>query len=382
MVIGDLSSPHFEMMMNRHVIAYNAFLRSRSNASRVWVLYYSSEPALKLGVYDASRTYSSSEEQTILVIGDGDLSYSSSRALDCYNNGTKLIASVLETSEQHQSIYRDSVKNINHILSFGHEVRFNLDARYLSQHFDSKSTKFDRIQWNFPHYKGRTNARLNRALIRDFFDSSKHFLNPSTGQIHMALLDHQGGAYSIDNQLWKQSWMPARYAAETAGMLLTHVLAFQPMYNISSYQFRDKPFLSKGVKQMYIFSVANGQTVAPKDLQLFSVFTVYANQTHHHLFRELIRSNIPPQFRVETVIHPITSDAETSGIDFDNLAKYSIFLFSERKPITQQSADCLRIAIGQIISKFGHTSSWNASHVKPAFLRQYERMSDSANHFQ
>ncbi len=42
----------------------------------------------------------------------------------------------------------------------------------------------------------------------------------------MALMDHQGAAYAKNLNDWKQSWMPARYAANN-NLLLTHVLPFQ-----------------------------------------------------------------------------------------------------------------------------------------------------------
>jgi hypothetical protein len=160
-------------------------------------------------------------------VGDGDLSFSASISTALSTKGTKMISTVLESEAEHRSIYKKSSQNIDTIRKSGHQVQFQVDARCLPKYFDSKTTLFDRIQWNFPHEKGRTNARKNRELLKHFFLSSKEVLNPSGGQVHLGLFDHQGGAYSTSLEHWKQSWMPARYAAEYAGLLLNHVLHFE-----------------------------------------------------------------------------------------------------------------------------------------------------------
>jgi len=178
-----------------------------------------------LQLYDGSLCYNTSQqERSILIVGDGDLSYSASIALS--NKTSQLVATVLESEADHRSIYSDSSRNIDIIRKWGHQVRFQVDARDLSKHFDTTTTLFDRIQWNFPHDKGRTNARNNRDLIKKFFASSKDVLNPNSGQIHVALFEHQGGAYCTSLEYWKQSWMPARYAGEY-GLLLLHVYPFE-----------------------------------------------------------------------------------------------------------------------------------------------------------
>jgi hypothetical protein len=175
-------------------------------------------------------------------------------------------------------VYRNSCQNIDIIRKNGHEVRFEVDATRLSDHFPSHtntSTRtrtnentnlnshqgldlglgLDRIQFNFPHWRGKTNNRRNRTLISNFLASSQQVLSPG-GQIHMALLKHQGGMRSNTNQEWKGSWLPAVYAAEH-GMLLSHLEPFRPGYDLSSYQFRDRPFhvLDKGRESyMHIFT--------------------------------------------------------------------------------------------------------------------------------
>ena len=119
-------------------------------------------------------------------------------------------------------MYAESQCNANVIESFGHDVRYQVDATKLLDYFESNT--FDRMHFNFPHWRGKANIRYNRLLLRDFFSSASAVLAPQ-GQIQLALMDPQGGMGSITMQAWKQSWMPAVHAAN-AGLLLVNVEPF------------------------------------------------------------------------------------------------------------------------------------------------------------
>lgn len=120
------------------------------------------------------------------------------------------------------TVYQHSEGNVQQIEACGHEVRFEVDATCLQQ---QELGSFDLIRFNFPHWKGKTNARRNRALLNDFFQSSKQVLKRN-GHVHVALMDHQGGAFATRMEEWKQSWTPARYAANH-GLLLISVEPFE-----------------------------------------------------------------------------------------------------------------------------------------------------------
>jgi len=238
-----------------------------------------------------SRSSSSSssrktEEKTILICGDGDLSFGASFATrlaevtqkrtdglasddHCDNDDVRLIVSVLESEIDHTSLYRNSVKNVQTIRDHGHEVLFGLDATDISRSFnvnnnddrdsdemssspENRCRLFHRIQFHFPHCRGKTNIRKNRELLQSFFRSSKKHLTPN-GEIHLALRNRQGGMHSETMGEWKQSWKPAQYAAEH-GLLLSNMLPYQPNYNLSAYQWKDLSFDAGPSPQMYVFT--------------------------------------------------------------------------------------------------------------------------------
>jgi hypothetical protein len=110
------------------------------------------------------------EDVVWLVVGDGDLSYSASIAPQLAKQGVQLVASVLEGEEDHQRVFRNSKANQNKILasSVCHNVLYSIDAKRLHDTFlpheksQQPAIRFDRIIFNFPHWRGKTNHRYNR----------------------------------------------------------------------------------------------------------------------------------------------------------------------------------------------------------------------------
>ena len=119
----------------------------------------------------------------------------------------------LRPSGIRHAVYQHSRANADVIASAGHGVAFGVDATALSTYFGGggggtgdavcgvgSSTAssspppppFDRVQFNFPHWRGKANNRYNRALLGDFLASAATVLSPR-GEIHVALCDGQGG---------------------------------------------------------------------------------------------------------------------------------------------------------------------------------------------
>jgi len=123
----------------------------------------------------------------ILVCGDGDLSYSSSIAPLWVD--INLTATVLESYEDHNKVYKKSHQNYEAITSQQqHKVLFGIDATNLTSYF--QSNYFDRVQFNFPHWRGKQNTKHNRILISEFLRSAEKVIS-SHGEIHLALCDGQ-----------------------------------------------------------------------------------------------------------------------------------------------------------------------------------------------
>jgi hypothetical protein len=81
------------------------------------------------------------------------------------------------------------------------------------------------------------------VLLGDFLKSASEVLMPGTGEVHVALLDAQGGARVNDLGQWKGSWKASQLAAE-AGLMLADVSPFDAAdeYRRSSYRGRDAAF--------------------------------------------------------------------------------------------------------------------------------------------
>jgi hypothetical protein len=200
-------------------------------------------------------------KETWLVVGDGDLSYSAWAARNLHDN-ISLFASVLEDEATHEQVYRNSASHADSIHASGHSVLFEVDATQLPSRFPASF--FDRIIFNFPHWRGKANNRYNRLLVNDFLQSAAQVLNPTTGEIHVALVPRQGGTNARNSTEWRQSWLVAQYAAEH-GLLLRNIRDFNVEYDLSSHRGVDRPFSIGDAPCQYILAYPNGD---PVDLKL------------------------------------------------------------------------------------------------------------------
>ena len=260
-------------------------IRNRSVCSSTGRLVAASSNSMIPIVHELNNKH-----KQILVVGDGDLSYSASivDALDCK---TRLIASVLEPNDVHERVYQDSSDNTAKIRSFAsHDVLFGIDARKLEDYFPTAN--FDRVEFNFPHWPGKNNIRYNRELLDSFLKSATSVLKPD-GEIHVALCDGQGGMPASTLDEWKQSWQPAVFAANHR-LLLSRLDPYEPEYTLSSHRGVDRGFKVGDCPKLFVFRFPNGKKVG-RDLQIS-----YRHELRILLHQELLNES-PTSF--DAIVH-------------------------------------------------------------------------------
>jgi hypothetical protein len=296
-----------------------------------------------------------------LVVGDGDLSYSA-WAAQYLQDSVILFASVLEDEETHQQVYRNSVSHADSIQASGHSVLFDVDATQLPSRFPPAF--FDRIIFNFPHWQGKANNRYNRLLVNDFLQSAAQVLNPTTGEIHVALIPGQGGTSARNLVEWRQSWMVAQYAADH-GLLLRTVRDFQVEYDLSSHRGVDRGFAIGDTPRQYILAHPNGDPVDGKmqmacrhelriRLQESAVAAMACGGSAGRLVftrEELVDGDAILQLAEAAVAGmgirasvPIR-DIITPSQDEDALLVFLLVYAGETQPLTRKMADMIRASL-------------------------------------
>nr|CAJ26364.1 hypothetical protein [Brachypodium sylvaticum] len=145
-----------------------------------------------------------SSAQSILVVGDGDFSFSLSLAT-AFGSGDELVATSLDTYEDLGTKYGSALSNVSELGRMGATVLHGVDAKVMHLHAHLLLRRFDRIVFNLPHagFRGREDnadmirpAHLDRAifvyratshqeLVRGFFGSARGMLGRH-GEIHVA----------------------------------------------------------------------------------------------------------------------------------------------------------------------------------------------------
>jgi len=194
-----------------------------------------------------------------------------------------LIASVLEDETTHQTVYRSSQANAQNVVQpespehQQHSVQYGIDATRLSDFFAPHS--LDRIIFNFPHWRGKSNHRYNRALVKDFLESCVPVLRPETGRVHIALVKGQSGMEANNVEEWRQTWTVPMFAND-AGLLLDAIEKFDIQYNLSSHRGKDRPFPTSQMPRRLIFRL-------PHDRDPINIDDEYQIACRHELRLEV-----------------------------------------------------------------------------------------------
>ncbi|RVW30257.1 Heavy metal-associated isoprenylated plant protein 41 [Vitis vinifera] len=101
----------------------------------------------KGGAEKCIKHYSSS--QRILLVGEGDFSFSLSLA-KAFGSGHNMVATSLDTQESLARKYSNGIENVRQLEARSCLVLHGVDATQMSQHFFLRTQRFDRIIYNFP----------------------------------------------------------------------------------------------------------------------------------------------------------------------------------------------------------------------------------------
>ncbi|WVZ65331.1 hypothetical protein U9M48_014712 [Paspalum notatum var. saurae] len=127
--------------------------------------------------------------QSILIVGDGDFSFSLALAT-AFGSGENLVATSLDTYDDLKRKYSKAESNIMELKRLGATVIHGVDVNKMRFHTDLKNNRFDRIIFNFPHagFKGKEDdmhmINSHRQLVWGFFSNARHLVR-RYGEIHV-----------------------------------------------------------------------------------------------------------------------------------------------------------------------------------------------------
>ncbi|EKX39733.1 hypothetical protein GUITHDRAFT_154356 [Guillardia theta CCMP2712] len=175
---------------------------------------------------------------TVVVVGDGNLSYS--LALKQAFPSLNLLATTFDPFHVLEERY-GAVEAIKELKSLGAAVMHEVDATNMAQTVGAHY-RADCIIFNFPHHPGKGKIHKNRELLRGFFLSAANHLT-SIGEIRVALCAGQGGTPQDKPRCWGDSWQITAQAA-AAGLILIRMFPFEAPegYSSSGYKSQNKGF--------------------------------------------------------------------------------------------------------------------------------------------
>eukprot|EP00388_Colpodella_angusta_P009089 GDKJ01024391.1.p1 GENE.GDKJ01024391.1~~GDKJ01024391.1.p1 ORF type:complete len:317 (-),score=55.29 GDKJ01024391.1:82-1032(-) len=171
-----------------------------------------------------------SADQSILLVGDGDFSFSRALALMLLPNVPKkgklhIIATSYDNYGELMKKYGNSVKvNTNELRNLGVVVMHTVDATQLDADPRLRNYMFDRVIFNFPHLGGSQDADVaaNCDMLAEFLNSARKMLRPFTSsssnppEIHISLRDTP----------FYNKWDVRKLAADRTSMKISEVQPF------------------------------------------------------------------------------------------------------------------------------------------------------------
>ncbi|XP_029924281.1 ferredoxin-fold anticodon-binding domain-containing protein 1 [Myripristis murdjan] len=185
-----------------------------------------------------------SAPRAILLVGEGNFSFSASVSQSSSEPESRITATCLQ-SEEEALRHEGAAANIQIIKDSGGEVLFGVDSTRLGECAALRDSVFDRVVFNFPHCGRKSGVKKNRELLKNFFLSCVQVL-AEDGEVHITLCNGQGGT-PVDQpkREWHNSWQVVAMAAE-AHLVLSIVQPFESekykSYKCTGYRSQDKGF--------------------------------------------------------------------------------------------------------------------------------------------
>ncbi|XP_057983307.1 uncharacterized protein LOC131168111 [Malania oleifera] len=180
-----------------------------------------------------------SNQHKILLVGEGDFSFSACLAL-AFGSAANMIATSLNSVEFLTGNYGKALDNISELKVRGCKVMHGVDATKMKCHAMLKQKIFDRIIFNFPHAGFSQNEsqesqiRRHQKLVRLFLKNAKKLIS-GEGEIHIS---HKSNGF---HSQWKLEELASNLGLRTIGKVRFR-LADYPGYNTKYGYGGDKNF--------------------------------------------------------------------------------------------------------------------------------------------
>lgn len=202
-----------------------------------------------------------------MIVGDGNFSFS--LAYLQKNPNTFLVASSFESLDK-LNTDQFTADNIKQLVDHSAMVLYCVDATSLHSVTELNNLKFDNIIFNFPHYGGKSNLKLNRQLLKDFFGSAVNFIT-TRGRILVSLCRGQGGTLADIPKRYDDTWKVVEMASYS-GLILSSVSPFcvsdYPGYVSTGLRSQLKSFITAGglTHEFTLFQEADARCWACSEL--------------------------------------------------------------------------------------------------------------------
>ena len=143
---------------------------------------------LKQILFERARIKHINYKQRILLLGEGDFSFSASLSRLGFCN---LIATSFQTYKSMKEQYVNSASNVALIERMNNRVLYEIDVHKLDTYKHFESLSFDVIIFNFPHtgspnFDHKSSIPSNQSLLRSIFEKTANYLSKH-GELHISL---------------------------------------------------------------------------------------------------------------------------------------------------------------------------------------------------